>query len=247
MLPALLYLGFGAVCLVILATLNHQIVLLIFHVLLRATSSIHAAATVYFLLTYPGIFVHEAAHWMVALVLGLQPSAFSVWPQLTQDGLLLGYVLHRRTNDLLSNALVGAAPLMAGSSLIALISRRVFDINQIIDVFDNMGWFQGLLSLISSLARVDRLPWLYLLFALANGMMLSRSDREPLRPALGFVIFAAIVFLAVGLPLGPIASLLGIIFPALEALVTSLMLIIMLDIAVLFLLGILAMVTSRPT
>lgn len=232
MLPTVVYLSFLAICLWVLSAVNHQFLLQLIHVVARLTGSLQAAITVYFLIVYPGIFVHEAAHWIIALLLGMSPSAFSVWPEFDGYSLRLGYVQMRRS-DLLSESLVGAAPLLASLLLIALISQQVFAMNHLIDAFDSQGIWAGMAAVGANIFRLDRLLWLYLLFALTNGMMLSGSDREPLGPILGFALFAIITFIAMGLPTGPITQLFGAIFPALESLVTSLLLILFLDIAAL--------------
>lgn len=57
-----------------------------------------------------GVFLHEVAHFMVALFLGGRPVRFSVWPKRTASGYLFGSVTCTRINPF--NALpIGLAPL----------------------------------------------------------------------------------------------------------------------------------------
>lgn len=65
----------------------------------------------YALLVWPGTLLHELSHWLVALLLGGQPSSLSVVPVRTERGLRLGSVGVRRLRGF--NALpIGCAPLL---------------------------------------------------------------------------------------------------------------------------------------
>lgn len=65
----------------------------------------------YALLAWPGTVLHELSHWLVALVLGGQPSSLSVVPVRSERGWRLGAVGIRRVRGY--NALpIGCAPLL---------------------------------------------------------------------------------------------------------------------------------------
>ncbi|MBK8796434.1 MAG: hypothetical protein IPM07_08715 [Anaerolineales bacterium] len=60
-------------------------------------------------------------------------------------------------------------------------------------------------------------------------MMPSASDREPFKPVLLYTIFAALIYVVVGLPLEPMTMLLGWIAPAIEITVGALIFLLVLD------------------
>lgn len=74
----------------------------------------------YALLALPGTFLHELSHWLVAGLLGGQPSSLSIVPVRTERGWRLGSVGIRRVRWF--NALpIGCAPLLlAPLALIAV-------------------------------------------------------------------------------------------------------------------------------
>src|SRR5260221_10470262 len=74
------------------------------------------ALILYSLLMLPGVLVHEASHWVAATLLGVKAGRFSVVPERLPDGTLrLGYVETEHV-DTLREALIGAAPLVAGGA-----------------------------------------------------------------------------------------------------------------------------------
>jgi hypothetical protein len=65
----------------------------------------------YAVLALPGTFLHEVSHWLVAALLGGQPSSLSIVPARTPRGWRLGSVGIRRVRWF--NALpIGCAPLL---------------------------------------------------------------------------------------------------------------------------------------
>lgn len=76
------------------------------------------------LVNFVGVVLHEVAHFLVAFVLGGQPTRFSVWPQRTAEGFLFGQVICSRITSF--NALpIGLAPL-ALLPVAWLIDRNFF-------------------------------------------------------------------------------------------------------------------------
>ncbi len=79
-----------------------------------ALALIHVArrwVLLYALLVWPGTFLHELAHWLVALISGGEPTSLSVVPARSERGWRLGAVGIRRVRWY--NALpIGAAPLL---------------------------------------------------------------------------------------------------------------------------------------
>src|SRR3972149_5364942 len=66
------------------------------------------------ILFFPGVFLHELSHFLMAKLLGVRTGSFSIIPRPLQNGRLqLGYVATAKT-DIVRDSLVGAAPLIAG-------------------------------------------------------------------------------------------------------------------------------------
>ena len=63
--------------------------------------------------------MHELSHFLSAKILGVQTGRFSLIPQAQANGKLrLGYV-ETATGGFVRDALIGAAPLVAGSAFVA--------------------------------------------------------------------------------------------------------------------------------
>src|SRR3990170_5216778 len=70
------------------------------------------------LLFFPGVLLHETSHYLAARLLGVKTGRFSLLPQPLPDGRLrLGFVETTGT-DLLRDALIGVAPLVAGGAFV---------------------------------------------------------------------------------------------------------------------------------
>ena len=65
----------------VLAWFSRQISLHIQFPFYALTRSQNSATLAIFLFFLPGVFVHEAAHWGVARLLGLKTGKFRVWPK----------------------------------------------------------------------------------------------------------------------------------------------------------------------
>src|SRR5687768_15965813 len=84
--------------------------------LLRLTGHLRVGMTLYALFLLPGTVVHEFSHWLFATLLGVRASLPHLLPGSVdaQGRMVLGYVKIQRT-DPLRHALIGVAPLLAGS------------------------------------------------------------------------------------------------------------------------------------
>lgn len=132
----------------------------------------------YALILLPGVFVHEASHWLMATLLGVRAARFSIWPKRQRNGMLrLGYV-ETEAVDFVRESLIGAAPLLAGLALIAFTARRTLALDGVGQAMMAGNWVAAL----DRLGDMPALPnfwfWAYLLFAVSNAMLPSGSDRR---------------------------------------------------------------------
>ena len=106
-------------------------------------------ALLFALLVWPGTILHELAHWLMAMMLGGQPSSLSVVPVRTERGWRLGSVGIRQVRWF--NALpIGIAPLLlAPVAVLALMqAARV----------DAASWVHWALLYVAASAAMSCLP-----------------------------------------------------------------------------------------
>jgi len=171
----------------------------IYNLCFRLTHSSPFSFYAYALITWPGTVVHEFSHWLMAIILRVPVTL----PHLVPDRNVgaLGWVMHART-DLFRQSLIGAAPLLFGSGLVAALAYYAFSL-PIPEI--ELNGFSSILPLLEALPAVFEVPYsllyLYFLFAIANGMMPSSTDYASW-PAVFIIIAlsAALVFVLFGVP-----------------------------------------------
>ncbi len=180
--------------LVFLQRLLHREIQAVFLILSRSPEF---TITVFSIIFLPGVFLHEFSHYLMAVILGVPSARFSLIPQMLPDGRLqLGYVETVKT-DIIRDSLIGAAPLLAGGSLVAYLSVTHLDLLPLWDVLRN-----GQLNLfwmgIALLPQVKDFPlWFYLVFTVSSTMLPSGSDRHAWLPlGVTTVVLLALAVLA---------------------------------------------------
>ena len=148
----------------------------------------------------PGVLLHELSHWFMARIIGVRTMGFSVWPKRQPDGSLrLGYV-HTEKVDFVREALVGAAPLLAGCTAVITIGMRLLQLDQVALSFVRGDWEGALDMVVNVFQSADLLLWIYVLFAISNTMMPSASDRRawPLVGVLFLVLGIGLYYAGIG-------------------------------------------------
>jgi len=149
----------------------------------------------------PGVFLHEASHFLMAKILRVHTGGFSVIPRALPNGRLqLGYVETARS-DIVRDSLIGAAPLIFGTLFVAYVAVYQLDMRVLWDTFLD-GQFATFWWGIRLLPTVtDFYLWFYLAFAVSSTMMPSESDRHAW---LELVISVGVIFsLALLIGAGP--------------------------------------------
>jgi hypothetical protein len=147
-------------------------------------------------LFFPGVFLHETSHFLMARLLGVRTGRFSLIPQVLPRGRLqLGFV-ETAPADPLRDALIGAAPLLTGGLVIALLGLYRLGLQPLAAYFNAQDWS----NLWSALSGLPRLPdfwlWFYLTFAISSTMLPSPSDRRAWLPVVlvtGLLVVLALV------------------------------------------------------
>jgi hypothetical protein len=159
------------------------------------------AVVLYAIVLLPGVFLHELSHWLAATFLGVRTGTFSVIPKMQSDGTVqLGYVEYfkGRTLGPIRESIIGGAPLITGTAVILLIGFRVFSVTELAAAIQ-VGQIESLSVALGQVFQTpDFLLWLYLLFAIANGMMPSRSDRRAWPAFLWTMVVVGIILSLLG-------------------------------------------------
>lgn len=151
-------------------------------VLLLVTRNIHGTIRLFSLLFFPGIFLHELSHWVMAKALQVKTGRVSLLPRTMADGRLqMGYV-ETASTDIFRDSLVGLAPLIAGTLFVAfagIYKMQVYTLwNVLQDGHLNLFWMG--LGLLPSMKNFYW--WFYLTFAVSSTMMPSEADRHAWLP-----------------------------------------------------------------
>ena len=216
--------------------LSWRIGLLIQEIVYLITGSEDLAMVILFLIYLPGILIHEASHWLVARLLGLKTSKFRVWPKYTRNTIGLGSVTVS-SGGAVWDSLVGLAPLLVGSALIVLIGEQVFDTQTLAFAWRTGRLLDGLTFVVDGLGhKPDSLWWSYLLFAIANAMMPSASDRAPLKSLGIYIVLIGALFVLVDQSGRNVRLLLNFLFGPIQLLTGVFLLVAAIDLAIFLLL-----------
>ena len=198
------------------------------------TGSGDMAMVILFLVYLPGIVVHEGAHWLMAKILGMRTGAFRVWPRKQGKHIGMGSVTVA-SGGTLADSLVGLAPLLLGSILVAWIGTRIFGAQSLGAAWRQGDWWQGVADVFQAIVtRDDGLVWGYLIFAIANAMMPSSSDRQPLKSLLLYLSLVGILYFFFDQSGRLLIRVADWLTQPVQVLVSALLFTLLLDIVILF-------------
>jgi len=144
---------------------------------LLLTGSRDSAIMIYFLALLPGIILHELGHWLAALLLRVPVDKLSLWPQKKRGNRVQLGSVSTGASDPLRASIIGIAPLIVGSIVILIVGQLVLGINDLGHLLLYGSWADLWSQLLSYWQVPDFALWLYLIFAIANAMLPSESDR----------------------------------------------------------------------
>jgi hypothetical protein len=151
-------------------------------VLLIVTRNPQLTVGLFSILFFPGVFLHELSHFLMAKILNVRTGKISLIPNSLPDGRLqMGYVETAQT-DIVRDSLIGIAPLIAGSSFLAYAGLNRLGLSTLLTVLAN-GQTELFWKGLTILPQVnDFFLWLYLAFTVSSTMMPSESDRHAWLP-----------------------------------------------------------------
>jgi len=151
-------------------------------VLLILTRRIGLTQGIFAFIFLPGVFLHECSHFLVAKLLGVRTGRFSLIPQAQPNGKLrLGYV-ETASGGFLRDALIGVAPLVVGSLIVAYIAIYPLHLLPLWDYVRAAEWSRFWSGLGEVLKVAGFWIWFYMTFAISSTMMPSASDRHAWLP-----------------------------------------------------------------
>jgi hypothetical protein len=166
------------ISLVILLTVQRLLHRELQAVFLLLTQRPSLAIGLFSLILFPGVFIHEFSHWLMAVILRVPVRNVSLLPQTQKDGKLrLGFVETRQT-DYFRDSMIGLAPFISGIIITALIGLYRLNLFPLIDAIMqfNLDLFSTLLLKLPQ--EPDFGIWFYLGFAVSSTMIPSESDRQ---------------------------------------------------------------------
>ncbi len=187
--PSIAHAGWMLLSLFLLAILQQRVHVEVQSVLFLLFHRVDVAILLFSLLFLPGVLVHEVSHYLCARLLGVRTGRVSLFPKAMSNGKLqLGFVETART-DILRDALIGSAPLLAGMGIIAYITLRPLGLSTLWQ--SNSATYLEILwgGLLVLPQRSDVWLWLYLTFVISSTMLPSTSDRRAWLPVVLVVIF----------------------------------------------------------
>ena len=153
---------------------------------------------IFSVLFLPGVALHEASHYFMARILRVKVGRVSLVPRQLKGGKLrMGFVETAQT-DAVRDALIGAAPLITGSAVVAYIGIVRMGLLPIGDelITGQLGLFWQRMTLLPLLP--DFWVWFYLSFVVSSTMLPSSSDRRTWLPVLFAVLCVVVVALIIG-------------------------------------------------
>ncbi len=165
-------------------------------IFLLLTRNAKVALALFSLILFPGVFLHEFSHWLMAVVLRVPVKRVSLLPETQKNGRLrLGFVETKAT-DVVRDSLIGLAPFISGCLALTFIGSKLalFDLIKAL-LIGNLPLFSGYLSHLPQ--QTDFGIWFYLAFSISSTMLPSSADRESWRMILlGAALILGVVVVA---------------------------------------------------
>jgi hypothetical protein len=190
-LDGVFWLLFALVALIFLQRILHREIQAFFLILTRNPG---VTQVIFALIFFPGVFLHELSHFIMAKLLGVRTGSLSLIPKPMPNGRLrLGYV-ETASGGVVRDSLVGLAPLITGCLFVVYAAIKPMHMLPLWSVLrgGNFPLFWMGLGILPTLK--DFWLWFYFTFVVSSTMMPSASDRHAWLPV---GVFAGLLIIAV--------------------------------------------------
>lgn len=144
----------------------------------------NSAIFAYHFLFFPGVLLHEGAHFLTAMVLGVRVGRFNLLPKINpQSNVIEMGSVETYSNGFFRDALIGVAPLVFGSGVVIFLAG-LLHLDRAWTALANLqfSWFWELL--VGAVQTPYALIWFWLMFVVSSTMMPSEPDRRSWFPVL---------------------------------------------------------------
>lgn len=169
-------------------------------VFLLLTKRPEISLALFSVLFFPGVLLHEASHWLAARLLAVRTGRFSLLPRPLNNGRLqLGFVETSAT-DPVRDAVIGAAPLLAGGAFVAYAGWIHLGLPVLWEDLANSELSAWPVAVSTITGKPDFWLWFYLAFAISSTMLPSSSDRRAWLPLalVGTLLLGGILLVGAG-------------------------------------------------
>jgi hypothetical protein len=202
------------------------------------TKDEEAATTIYYLIFFPGVFIHEFVQYMLAGILNIKIKEIHPRPQRQENGTLrYDFVTIDKTTRVKA-MIMGGVPFLIGAGLVWYISTELLNLTEI-PVALASGRLTEVGSAISTAVNTpDFWLWFFLLFSLSNGIIPTKEDRAGWGLIAGALGIFSVLLIIIGSGEVLVETLVGPVSDALVQVNTALALILMIDLFAILVLGI---------
>ncbi len=211
------------------------------------TNNKKTATALYYVLLLPGVFVHEFTQYLVAGALNVRIRRVIAWPEAQDNGTLrLNFITVQRARPL-ERAIIGAAPLGVGLTLVWVISTQILNLEEVLSALLQRDANRLAPALRELGSTPDFYLWLYLMFAIGNAMLPTPADREGWPLVLG--IFGAILVFLVLIGVGEVLlqTFTGPVAHGVELVATAFLMVLLVQVPAMIAIAILEAIAGRIT
>jgi hypothetical protein len=170
------------------------------------------------LLFFPGVLLHEISHFLAAKLLRVRTGRISVMPKVLPHGRLrMGYV-ETAPADSVRDALIGAAPLVTASLIIAYLGAYRLGLSGVAALASRGDWEMARNAITALPNQPDFWLWFYIAFSISSTMLPSASDRRAWLPIATGVMILVVLALLFGAGPWIVANLTPLVNRALRSL-----------------------------
>ncbi len=196
------------------------------------------ATTFYYLIFFPGVFLHEFIQYFVAGILNVPIKKLEPRPQKQDNGTLRFDFVTIQKTDRWRAAIIGGTPFLIACGIMWTISTSILDLHLIPEAFAT-GEIIEVANTFNNLRNTpDFWLWMYLLFTISNGMIPTKEDRE----GWSFIVLAigavSAFFLFLGLDNVIVETYQGPVMHGLAMVNTALAILLFIDIGAVLMLGV---------